>query len=110
MKSTNKKLIKLLGILDILESEEIKENNPKTESDITYTVSNVAGNESVSPQDKAPEIRPGTAVDPGGAGGAGRSAAGAVPIENQKARKESDPLEIRTPDTLIKSQVLCQLS
>ena len=23
---------------------------------------------------------------------------------------ESDPLEIRTPDTLIKSQVLCQLS
>ena len=24
--------------------------------------------------------------------------------------EESDPLEIRTPDTLIKSQVLCQLS
>ena len=24
--------------------------------------------------------------------------------------RESDPLEIRTPDTLIKSQVLCQLS
>ena len=47
MKSTNKKLIKLLGTLDILESEEIKENNPKTENDITYTVSNVAGNESV---------------------------------------------------------------
>ena len=47
MKTNNKKLIKLLGTLDILESEEIKENNPKTENDITYTVSNVAGIESV---------------------------------------------------------------
>ena len=47
MKANNKKLIKLLGTLDILESEEIKENNPKTEDDVTYTVSNVAGNESV---------------------------------------------------------------
>jgi len=25
-------------------------------------------------------------------------------------RRNGDPLEIRTPDTLIKSQVLCQLS
>ena len=47
MKTNNKKLIKLLGTLDILESEEIKEDNLKTESDVTYTVSNVAGNESV---------------------------------------------------------------
>lgn len=39
MKTNNKKLIKLLGILGILESEEIKENNPKTEDDITYTTS-----------------------------------------------------------------------
>ena len=45
MKSTNKKLIKLLGTLDILESEVIKEDNPKTENDITYTVKFVAGGE-----------------------------------------------------------------
>ena len=40
MKTNNKKLIKLLGVLGILESEEIKENNPKTEDDITYVTSN----------------------------------------------------------------------
>ena len=44
-----------------------------------------------------------------------KSGASAIPPRPQrtprdKAGRESDPLEIRTPDTLIKSQVLCQLS
>lgn len=47
MKANNKKLIKLLGTLGILESEEIKDNNIKTEDDVTYTVSNIAGTESI---------------------------------------------------------------
>ena len=43
-----------------------------------------------------------------------KSGASAIPPRPQKTSgattEESDPLEIRTPDTLIKSQVLCQLS
>ena len=44
-----------------------------------------------------------------------KSGASAIPPRPQRtprsrAGRESDPLEIRTPDTLIKSQVLCQLS
>ena len=38
MKTQNKKLIKLLGILDILDSEKITENNLKTDEDITFTM------------------------------------------------------------------------
>lgn len=38
MKTQNKRLIKLLGILEILDSEKITESNPKTEEDVTYTV------------------------------------------------------------------------
>ena len=38
MKTQNKKLIKLFGILEILDSEKITESNPKTEEDVTYTV------------------------------------------------------------------------
>ncbi len=38
MKTQNKKLIKLLGILDVLDSEKITETNPKTDEDVTYTV------------------------------------------------------------------------
>ena len=41
-----------------------------------------------------------------------KSGASAIPPRPQDPAMagESDPLEIRTPDTLIKSQVLCQLS
>ena len=35
MKTQNKKLIKLLGILEILDSKKITESNPKTEEDVT---------------------------------------------------------------------------
>lgn len=45
MNTINKKLIKLLGVLDIFESQEITANNPKTDTDITYTVSNIIGTE-----------------------------------------------------------------
>lgn len=45
MNAINKKLIKLLGILDIFESQEITVDNPKTDTDITYTVSNIIGTE-----------------------------------------------------------------
>ncbi len=38
MKIQNKKLIKLLGTLDILDSEKITEQNPKSEEDITFTI------------------------------------------------------------------------
>ena len=39
MKTQNKKLIKLSGILGILDSEKITESNLKTE-DVTYTIGN----------------------------------------------------------------------
>ncbi|MBE7016401.1 MAG: hypothetical protein E7417_06285 [Ruminococcaceae bacterium] len=38
MRTQNKKLIKLLGMLEILESEKITENKPKTDDDVTFTV------------------------------------------------------------------------
>lgn len=36
MQTKNKKLIKLLGILDILDGEKITEDKPKTDDDVTY--------------------------------------------------------------------------
>ena len=43
-----------------------------------------------------------------------KSGASAIPPRPHERRNQkadgNDPLEIRTPDTLIKSQVLCQLS
>ena len=45
MAITNKKLIKLLGLVDVFGSQEITTDNPKTNSDITYTVSNIIGTE-----------------------------------------------------------------
>ena len=46
MKTNNRKLIKLLGILGILESEAITKDSPKTWNDITYTISNIDGSKS----------------------------------------------------------------
>ena len=45
MAITNKKLIKLLGLVDVFDSQEITTDNPKTNLDITYTVSNIIGTE-----------------------------------------------------------------
>lgn len=43
MKTDNKKLIKLLGYLNVLDTEEITENNPKESNDITYTTNTITG-------------------------------------------------------------------
>ena len=58
-------------------------------------------------QDKRLELLRPKAPDP-------KSGASAIPPRPHERRNQkadgNDPLEIRTPDTLIKSQVLCQLS
>lgn len=43
METNNKKLIKLLGALGVLETELITKDNPKTLGDITYSVTNIMG-------------------------------------------------------------------
>lgn len=45
MAITNKKLIKLLGLVSVFDSQEITPDTPKFDSDITYTVSNIIGTE-----------------------------------------------------------------